>query len=157
MTQLDEHRFNRREWMVQRIGWGAMALSILLALCGLFGEGPLSTTSTGIAPQATIAYERFVHLETATTLSVTPAAIREAGELHIQVDGAFMETYRIVSIVPDPSQSFATANGYDFTFLVADSPVPVVFHIRPERLGRRSSIFRIDSAMPLSVRQFIYP
>ena len=42
--------FQRREWAVQRVGWGAMALVILAALLGLFGSsGPLSRAATNAA------------------------------------------------------------------------------------------------------------
>lgn len=35
-----EHQ--RREWVIERIGWAIMALILLAALAGLLGSGPLS-------------------------------------------------------------------------------------------------------------------
>jgi hypothetical protein len=32
--------FQRREWLVERVAWGVMALLIVAALLGLFGTGP---------------------------------------------------------------------------------------------------------------------
>ena len=39
--------FQRRSWIVQRVGWVMLALLILAALGGLFGPGPLSRARAG--------------------------------------------------------------------------------------------------------------
>lgn len=41
--------FQRREWVVQRVGWVVMAVLLVAALLGLFGPGPLSKSIAGSA------------------------------------------------------------------------------------------------------------
>jgi len=40
-----DHRFHRNEWRLQRIGWVLVALFLVLAVAGLFGNGPLEERS----------------------------------------------------------------------------------------------------------------
>jgi hypothetical protein len=57
--QIDEDlAFQRREWKIQRVGWGAMALVIIAALLGVFGTGPLSN-ATLEREGLRLEYERF--------------------------------------------------------------------------------------------------
>jgi hypothetical protein len=39
--------FTRREWLLRRIAWALVALTLLVALSGLFGGGPLSRGTGG--------------------------------------------------------------------------------------------------------------
>jgi hypothetical protein len=68
-----ELAFHQREWRLQRIGWGLLALFLLLALGGLFGDGPLSHSRDASAA-GSVEYERFVRDGLATELIVTPAS-----------------------------------------------------------------------------------
>jgi hypothetical protein len=40
------HRFQRREWCLERFGWLLLALIILAGLLGLLGTGRFSRTAT---------------------------------------------------------------------------------------------------------------
>ena len=54
----EDMAFQRRMWIVQRIGWALLGVISLAALCGLFGNGVLSKrTATGA--EMSIEYERF--------------------------------------------------------------------------------------------------
>ena len=63
--QIDEDmEFQRRSWIVQRIGWAIFALVILLAALGLFGDGILSDTKAGQEEGALwLEYPRFERFE----------------------------------------------------------------------------------------------
>src|SRR5262245_27034078 len=54
----EDMAFQRRMWIVQRIGWALLGIISLAALCGPFGYGILSKrTATGA--EMSIEYERF--------------------------------------------------------------------------------------------------
>ena len=50
--------FQRRSWVMQRVGWGLMALFLATGPTGAFGVGPLSSTSA-IREDLKVSYERF--------------------------------------------------------------------------------------------------
>src|SRR5215213_3802507 len=80
--------FQERTWAVQRIGWWAMGLLIVLALAGLFAAGPLSSTQTQDPTGALRAeYQRFLRLQAPSTLvlhvSPQPAS---GGTLSIRIN-----------------------------------------------------------------------
>ncbi|MDQ6718742.1 MAG: hypothetical protein M3Z17_10420 [Gemmatimonadota bacterium] len=43
----EDMNFQRRTWMVQRVGWAIMILVCIAALFGVFGKGPLSNGHFG--------------------------------------------------------------------------------------------------------------
>ena len=67
--------FQRRSWRLQRLGWSAMGVTVLAALLGLFGTGPLSSATVSSQDEAlTLQYNRFWRVQSPMTLrlSVTP-------------------------------------------------------------------------------------
>jgi len=128
----------------------------LLALCGVFGNGPLSRTSTAEGAQTLVAYERFARLTVPTTFRLmirgTPGAQRQ-----VRIDGAFLEAYRLISITPAPQSASASRHGYTFTFQAEGHDAPILFELLPGHLGRQTGTFRVDETPALQVRQFIYP
>lgn len=52
--------FERRQWPVQRVGWGVGALIIVAALLGVFGSGPLSAATAGDEETLLVHFQRFV-------------------------------------------------------------------------------------------------
>jgi len=60
----EDMEFQRRSWIVQRVGWLVFALVILLAALGLFGDGILSDAKAGQEEGALwLEYPRFKRFE----------------------------------------------------------------------------------------------
>ena len=73
--------FQRRSWLVQRVGWIAMALVLLATLVGLFGgAGLLGGEAKAGSKDAmvSVSYERFLRYMKPTTLQIQLS--QEAGK-----------------------------------------------------------------------------
>jgi hypothetical protein len=150
--------FHRREWRVQRVGWVFMALLPLLALAGVFGEGPLSEVRVSNDAIAMLRYERFTRKGADTVVMIEPAAGgRSAQTLQIALASDYLGAFRIEQITPEPASAQAANGRIVFAFEQAEAGAGIRFHLKPQRIGAHSTELVVDSARPVTVRQFTYP
>ena len=154
---VQEHMvFQRRTWIIQRIGWAILAAVCLAALTGLFGGGILSDrTIEGAA--MTIEYERF---ERATRLAHYGFhfAPTENKERHLHLSRNFQDKFEITSIQPAPLWSVTTADGLELIFAVTPSVAnQVTIWARPHDYGSVAVEAHADDNPPSNFRVFIYP
>jgi hypothetical protein len=147
-------RFQRRTWLIERIGWLVLALIVLLALLGLFGSGFLSKRSVG-AGALTIHYERFQRATRLVqfTFHFAPSP---RSERRLRLNAAFQKTYEVSSIQPPPARS--NADGVNLTFAVpVGGPADVVIWAHPRAYGTTQIEIRADDEPPLTFSAFVYP
>jgi len=148
--------FQRRTWIIQRIGWAILAAVCLTALTGLFGGGILSNRAVQGAAM-TIEYERF---ERATRLAHFGFHFTrtENKERHLHLSRSFQDKFEITSIQPSPLRSVSTADGLELIFAVAPSvPNQVTIWARPHGYGSVAVEAHADDNPPSNFRVFIYP
>jgi len=153
-------RFQRREWVAQRIGWTIMLLIVTGALGGLFATGPMSSTSATTGDGSLRAeYGRFARHEAYTdiNLSVASGAV-EDGEVRIFADQAFLDTWTIDSITPEPDSTELADVGIVWSF-PADLTESghITIRVQPERIGVRSGKIGLADGELVTIRQLIYP
>src|SRR5688572_1556672 len=104
---LQDLPFHRRQWIVQRIGWGLAVVVLALALAGVFGDGPLSHVRAG-NEALHVEYERFLRRDDSTEIHFE---VRASGtdEVRIGVSSEYLHTFRIESILPYPERVETTA------------------------------------------------
>jgi hypothetical protein len=152
---LNEHfHFQRRMWMVERIGWCVLAAIPLLALTGLFGGGSLRTVNSDAL---TVQYERF---ERRTRLAQFKFQFRPtaAAERSLHLSRAFQDTYEVTSVQPGPILSRADASGLGLSF--AGSPGSgntIVIWARPRQFGSMVIEARADAAPAVQLPVLVYP
>jgi hypothetical protein len=158
--QIDEDlRFQRRDWVVQRIGWGALALLLLAALLGVTGSGPLSHASKSDGQGLSVEYERVVRhgARTALVIEVTPGTL--AGEeARITMERDYLAAYDVQSMVPEPDRT-EVANGV-VTFVFDVTPRAALkwrLSLEPDEIGRHGTRVRLDDGPPVDIRQFTLP
>ncbi len=149
-------KFHRREWVIQRIGWVAVALFLAAAFAGLFGGGPLSHARAD-GPAGNIEYERFVRSGASSDLIVTPAHADPSGLHRVEITAEFLEAFRIESITPEPAAVRMTGQQLVYEFVATAPGASIAFHIHPQRLWRHSAALRIDGGEPLEISQLTYP
>jgi hypothetical protein len=110
-------RFQQASWRWERIGWCVMSLIPLIALTGLFSNGPLSSHTT-VAPTFTIHHERFQRISSLTHFRARIAP-QDGKQIAIRFGPAFIDLYGISSVQPQPARS---ASGDDGLRLVFDPP-----------------------------------
>jgi hypothetical protein len=150
-----EHmRFQRRMWIVERVGWGVLAGVAALALTGLFGVGWLSkanATGGGL----TVQYERF---QRATKVAEFTFRFDAGdGERRLVLDRTFQANYEISSIQPEPLRSEAGLDGMTFTFATGASGGTVSLWAHPRSYGISRIEARSGDAAPAAFSVMVYP
>jgi hypothetical protein len=150
-----EHmRFQRRMWVIERVGWLVLALIVVLALLGLFGSGVLSKSRVS-AGSLTIDYARFERATRATRFTFHFTASPN-NERRLRLNRPFLRDYEIRSIQPPPARG--GADGIDLTFsLSAGAGADVVIWARPHSYGAMQLEARANDEPPLKFSVFVYP
>ena len=162
LKELEVHEeivFQRRDWLAQRVGWGAIGLVLLAALAGLTGSGPLSRVTRSDGRHFTVEYDRFVRhgARTAMTLRVAPEAIA-GGRARIAVDRQFLVANDLQRLVPDPNATRGRDEEVEFIYDVGPGEaLQVRWTIEPDQLGRHSASVRLNDGRAVEIEQFTFP
>lgn len=146
-------RRHRREWRIDRIGWGILIAILLCALLGLFGaRGPLNAAERR-SGELVVRYERFLRHEAPSSLHLTSPA--QGPEVTVALSRALVEDATFEQILPEPRSQRMDGDRIVFVF-ATDGPLDVQFQLRTTAYGRRSGEIRVGSdAVPIAF--FVYP
>jgi hypothetical protein len=128
----EDMHFQRRTWLIERIGWTLLGLIILAALAGLFGYGPAShaTLQSG---DLRASYERFQRV---TKLAKYTFHLGGSDvERELVLGPAFQAGYEISDIQPHPLDSSGGPDGLTLRFGTASGDLTVVIWAHPRRTG----------------------
>lgn len=145
---LDLHK---KGWVIQRAGWVLIFLFMLLALLGLFGEGPLSSQKI-TAGDIKISYDRFGRFEHETALK-----FESAGEdiSSISILQEYLKDFKVTKIVPEPDEPVVNGGYIYYTFQGKGNRL-IVFYLDPITYGNSKGAVKINNHT-ISLAQTIYP
>lgn len=159
----DNPAFQQRDWRAQRIGWGVLAVVVLGAFLGFFGQGGLLGDVETMSTDRTIyvRYERFVHRAAPSRIEFRLAAglASNDGQVRLWLDRGYMESLSIEEIQPEPTQVSVTPALliYSFAVVSGGQPVSILFSVEHQKLGRRRSHAGVLPQGMVTLRQFVYP
>jgi hypothetical protein len=153
--------FERRSWVVQRVGWVAIVALLVLALAGVLGSGPLSLQEATVPGLLRVEYQRFGRYQTpeALTVRLEPAAAR-GDEVRLWVDRRYIDGLRIEAITPPPLRVESAADRLVYVFPLGQprESMTVRFMLQPEQIGAISGRVGLAGAADVATfRQFVYP
>lgn len=122
--------FQRRFWLVERIAWIGFIFLLATALTGLTGGGGPLAQATVETPAGTIDYPRVSRWQAADSMTVRFG--RHVDDETLELAPAFLETYEVTSIQPEPRSATTTPNGVRYAFDV-ELGGEIVFRIRARR------------------------
>lgn len=145
-------RFQEFEWIIQRVFWALLALVLLAAAFGLFGNGPWSKRSLSF-PSFDLAYERFIRYETPTSLILTAqAGSRGVTELFLSQE--MVEALTIERIVPRPNAERSEPDGVHYEFIPPAHKLAVKY--KAQERGQLTGEIGWNSER-ITLSQFVYP
>lgn len=160
--ELDQNMpVQERAWRFERVGWGVLTLLVLLALLGLFGSGPLSST-TATTPDNGIAaaYERFVRHDGSTSVELTigPGQASD-GEVEVWISASYLDDMEVEQIAPQPDEVRSNGDRQGYVFLVDDpsTETTVTFQLRPDAMGRITGDVGIVDGSSVTINQLSFP
>lgn len=160
--ELDEDmEFQEREWRVERFGWFGLLLVVVLAMLGLFGNGPISWTSASTDDGSLeVSFERFGRRGGSQDLGVTvDATAAEGSTWEIELSQGFVDSMRIDSIIPEPDSVEAVPGGVRYTFAQADptAELEARFSVTPRQLWGQGGEIGLTGGEPVTISYFLFP
>jgi hypothetical protein len=146
----------RREWRVQRVAWGLLAVFVLAGAAGVFGDGPVAR-ATVARPGFELSYDRFTrhHSPDALELAVTPGA----GGVAVWLDEAFLARVEMEPPQPEPDE-IEVLRGRVLYRWKAEPSVTAAhlrFNFKHRRVGRARGQIGVESGPSLAFTQLVYP
>ncbi|WP_052955132.1 hypothetical protein [Microvirga vignae] len=157
----EDMAWQRRTWVIQRIGWLAMGGLVLTALTGVFGSGPVSwQQASDPAGLLRVEFERFQRQESEFTLRVDIA--REASTedaIPLRMSGTFLDAVEVKGIVPEPQEARSLGGDVEYVFPVAQPgrAATIRFALRMRDVGSHSAEIGLGGREPARFTQFVYP
>lgn len=154
-------QYQTRSWMLQRVSWGVIAFTALMALLGLFGSGPISQTQVGDeGDRLWVKYERFGRFQSPTKLQIHLAENTGRGNTQaIWLNRDYLEEVEIERIIPEPDRVEAGSDRLIFIFHTEsrNQPTTITFNLQPEKMGSLPGQVGLREGESLQFHQFIYP
>lgn len=156
LTRHQRTRCYRRGWLLERLGWGAMAGVIIGAAAGLFGGGGLSETEAAAGETLTVRYSRLSRAHMPDELAVD--WLPRDGEAVLWIARTYLDDFEIREIRPPPS---AVVGGpdriyYSFRALDATARMNVRFTLQASRGGTLRGRLGAND-VEVAIRQLMFP
>lgn len=151
--------YTRKAWRFERIGWCLLALFILAALAGLFGNGPLSDARVQSEDGWWLEYERFGRRVSPLKLTFYLPVQESTDQVRVRIDRQYLDACQIQYITPEPLETRLDTNAlvYVFPSIAGRDRVQIVFQLEPQRLGVISGQAAVGDQSPVVFEQLIYP
>ncbi|WP_424136958.1 hypothetical protein [Roseomonas chloroacetimidivorans] len=147
---------------IVRCGWVVFALSVLAALSGLLGRGPLSSATSGEAGASLRAeYHRFGRYEgpTELRLHINPE-LAHNGTLRIWIDRRFLEALALENVLPQPDTVELGTDRHTYVFAAPKlgGQTAITFRYKPTVKFRTVPVrLGTEDGPELAFWQFVYP
>lgn len=139
--------------VIQQIGIIIIFIIILLAALGFFGQGLLSDKKAE-ADGNTLAYERFGRFGGESTLVFDLAAANDS-ITRIAIPAAYLEHFKIETIVPEPNENSIANSEFIYTFNGSDAKL-ITFFLSPVKTGSIKARIK-GNQTNFNLSHFIYP
>lgn len=153
--------FQEREWKVERVGWAALVLVVLLAAAGLFGHGPVSWTSASTDDGSLeVEFERFGRRGGSQDLVIrADAAAATDNTWQIDVSLAYSTSMDVDAITPEPESVEAVDGAIRYTFARSTEGVDleVTFSVTPDGMWNVAGDIALADGPSVRVSHFLFP
>jgi hypothetical protein len=155
VQHLQDMRFQRREWIIQRVLWVVILAVPVCALAGLLG-GPGGVASKAVQDgPLVVRYESLARLGAPTSIDVE--VDQSSDSLELWVSNGYLDAYRIDRIVPEPKDERAQANHTVFEFDSASGSAHIRFDLTARRAGAAAGQIGVAEGGGVAVRTLVLP
>lgn len=144
--------FQRRMWAVQRVGWLAIVLVLLLAALGVLGPGRFSRRIIREAAM-TLEYSRVGRMHSAQQVRLLLSS--SAGPHRLRIGRELAGALNLERIEPQPAA--ASSDSIALVFSFAGPAAEILLHARPTRMGWARGIVQVDDGPSFTLAQLVLP
>jgi hypothetical protein len=153
--------FERREWVLQRVGWVVIALLLVAALLGLLGHGPLTREqAVDINSASWLEYNSVDHYQASSQLKLHVGPGAASGkQLRVSLNQAYLERIELERVMPEPASQELGEGRVFFVFDVAEpgQPLDVAFQLAFTQFGRANAEVAVEGGPQFSFSQLVLP
>ncbi|MGS7251020.1 hypothetical protein HG549_11315 [Pseudomonas sp. SK] len=154
----EDMRMQQRVWRFERVGWYMLVVIVLLALAGLFGNGPLSDAQVASDDgRVRVDYQRLSRSGTTDNLRITVRGT--PGEpVQVVLGGSLLREASIETMQPQPQLS--RSHGQSLLLQLGtshDGMATLYLTLRSEHVGRLEGVVRAGQDSTVQFATFLYP
>ncbi len=147
----DNIALHERGWKIQRIGWVLIFVFMILALLGVFGDGPLSKRKVQVG-NTVIKFDQFLRYEHETQLKLESENENIAT---VSIPLAYLNKLKLTEVIPEPEKQIAS-NGYINFIFRGEENHSLTFFLDPNKPGKVEGDIKVNS-YTIPLKQTIYP
>jgi hypothetical protein len=157
----EDFEFQKRSWVVQRFGWGGMAILSLAGLLGLLGSGLASQATKGqTSDRMWLEYERFERFQSPVELKVhVKGDSGKTGSVTIWFDRDYLEKLQLQQVTPEPEKVEVAENHLVYTFRTVkpNQENTFTFYFETQKFGLLSGSIGLERDQNIKFSQFVFP
>lgn len=154
----EDMRMQQSVWTFERVGWYALVIIVLLALAGVFGNGPLSNAEAVSADgKLRVQYQRLSRTGTVDTLRIMVQG--SAGKpLTVTLDGTLFREASIETMQPAPLSSMSKGQALLLQLGTSNDGLATLYlTVRSEYVGTLRGMVEADPGTAVSLSTFLFP
>lgn len=152
-------------YVAQRVGWILLALFLLLAIVGLFGDGPIASSSTSSSADGVtvrLEYDRFARSRSPQSLRLSiDAPGATADRVAVTLSGDLADGIQVESTSPQgPEGAFVSDPVLEWRVDDWSEPLVVTVHYEAEAWWWLDGEVRVtvgDVSQSISISQLLFP
>lgn len=147
-----------RTWRFERLGWCCLVVVVVMALAGIFGDGPLSEQQALSADgRVQIEYQRFSRNGAVDNLRVRVKG-QPASRVALLLDGSLFHESSIETMQPQPLLSQSQGQAL-LLHLATDDQGQATLHLtlQYDGVGLLRAQARVGSTSTVAFTTFVYP
>lgn len=148
----------QRVWRFERVGWYVLLALVLLALAGLFGNGPLSDAeSVSQDGRVKVEYQRLSRSGTTDNLYITVQG--EPGQpVTVELEGSLLRAASIETMQPEPQSSVSRGPALLLQLGTSKDGVATLYlTLRSDHVGILEGVVRAGPRSAVHFSTFLYP
>lgn len=154
----EDMAMQRRVWRFERVGWYVLLAVVLLALAGLFGNGPLSDAEV-ISPdgRVKVEYQRLSRSGTTDSLVITVQG-SPGDPVAVQLEGSVLRKASIETIQPQPQVSLSHGSALLLQLGTSEDGLATLYlTLRSDHVGSLKGTVRAGPRSAVGFSTFLYP
>ncbi|MDH2184688.1 hypothetical protein N5K35_13325 [Pseudomonas sp. GD03651] len=148
----------KRVWRFERVGWYVLVIIVLLALAGLFGDGPLSDAEVVSQDgRLKVEYQRLSRSGTTDNLFITIQG-SPGQPVMVELEGPLLREASIETMQPEPLVSMSHGPALLLQLGTSkDGMATLYLTLRSAHVGSLEGVVRSGSNTEVHFSTFLYP
>ena len=154
----EDMSMQQRVWRFERVGWYVLVAMVLLALAGLFGNGPLSDAEVVSQDgRVRVEYQRLSRSGTTDSLFITVQGA-SGQPVEVQLEGSLLRDASIETLQPEPQRSMSHGQAMLFQLGTRQDGMSTLYlTLRSEHVGTLEGSVRVGPHSAVRFSTFLYP